>query len=462
MPFIPHTPSEVDAMLAAIGVDSVETLFDEIDAGLRGADFSAIPPGMSEMAMLETLAARAREDETGPCFLGAGCYDHHVPAAVWDLAGRGEFLTAYTPYQAEASQGTLQVIFEYQSMMTALTGMDVANASVYDGASALAEAVLMAVRVRQRGRRGRAEAAPARVAVAGACHPHYLQTARSIVANQGIEMVETGYGACGSAEPRALAQLAAGGPLAAVVVQQPNFFGVLEPVEDLVACAKAHNALTIAVTNPVPLAVLKPPGEWHEDGVDIVCGDGQPLGVPMASGGPSFGFMCTRRAHVRQLPGRLVGRTEDRRGQSGYTLTLQAREQHIRRGKATSNICTNQGLLVTAATIHMALLGASGLRAVASRCHERTRALVAAATAIDGVRRRFDAPYFHECVLDLGRPAEAVAAALAAGGIIAGLPLGRCYPNLANCLLICATEKRTDADIAAFQTALCAALADDQ
>ena len=459
MPFIPHTPSEVDAMLATIGVDSVETLFDEIDERLRGADFSAIPPGMSEMAMLQTLGDRARQDETGPCFLGAGCYDHHVPAAVWDLAGRGEFLTAYTPYQAEASQGTLQVIFEYQSMMTALTGMDVANASVYDGASALAEAVLMAVRVRQRRRRAGDNAAPARVAVAGACHPHYVQTARSIVVNQGIEVVETGYGPDGRADPGALADIAADGPLAAVVVQQPNFFGALEPADELVACAKRNNALTIAVTNPVPLAVLKPPGAWHGEGVDIVCGDGQPLGVPMASGGPSFGFLCTRREHVRQLPGRLVGRTADRLGAPGYTLTLQAREQHIRRGKATSNICTNQGLLVTAATIHMALLGASGLRDVASRCHERTRALVAAATAVDGVTKRFDAPYFHECALSLGRPAEGVAAALAAKGIIGGLPLGRFDRELDDCLLVCATEKRTDADIAAFQTALLEAMA---
>ena len=459
MPFIPHTPSEVDAMLATIGVDSVETLFDEIDGRLRGADFSAIPPGMSEMAMLESLGARARQDETGPCFLGAGCYDHHVPAAVWDLAGRGEFLTAYTPYQAEASQGTLQVIFEYQSMMTALTGMDVANASVYDGASALAEAVLMAVRVGQRRRRAGGDSAPARVAVAGACHPHYVRTARSIVANQGIKVVETGCGPDGRADPKALADLAADGPPAAVVVQQPNFSGALEPADELVACAKRNNALTIAVTNPVPLAVLKPPGEWHGDGVDIVCGDGQPLGVPMASGGPSFGFLCTRREHVRQLPGRLVGRTADRLGAPGYTLTLQAREQHIRRGKATSNICTNQGLLVTAATIHMALLGASGLRDVASRCHERTRALVAAATVVDGVAQRFDAPYFHECVLDLGRPAEDVAAALAAKGVIGGLPLGRFDRELDDCLLVCATEKRTDTDIAAFGTALREAMA---
>ena len=246
--------------------------------------------------------------------------------------------------------------------------------------------------------------------MAGVCHPHYVETARCIVRHQGIELVETGFGPSGTGTAEALAEVAADGDLVAVVVQQPNFFGAIEPVDDLAAGAKANGALTIAVVNPVALAALKPPGQWNGDGVDIACGDGQPLGVPMASGGPSLGFLCARRDHVRQLPGRLVGRTVDANGRIGYALTLQAREQHIRRGKATSNICTNQGLLVTAATIHMALLGASGLGAVAAECQRRTRQLVAAACAVGGVTRRFDAPHFHECVLDLGRPADAVAA----------------------------------------------------
>ena len=458
MPFVPHTQSDVRAMLERIGASAVEDLFDEIDARLRGADFGALPEGESEMAMLAELTARARRDETGPCFLGAGCYDHHIPAAVWDLAGRGEFLTAYTPYQAEASQGTLQLIYEYQSMMAALTGLEVSNASVYDGGSALAEAVLMAVRARKRARRPAAEGDVVRVAVPGACHPLYLDAARSIVRNQGIELVETGCAADGTAAQGALDAAAEAGAFAAVVVQQPNFFGVIEPVDELVAWADGHGASTIAVVNPVALGLLKPPGEWNGGGVDIACGDGQPLGVPMASGGPSFGFLCTRLRHVRQMPGRLVGRTLDSAEKTGFTLTLQAREQHIRRGKATSNICTNQGLLVTAATIHMALLGARGLRAVAAACHERTRELVAALTAIDGVERRFPAPFFHECALDVGRPADAVASALAAAGVVGGLPLGRHRPELANCLLVCATEKRTPADIALFRDALAQAL----
>ena len=457
MPFVPHTQNDVHTMLERIGASTVEELFDEIDARLRGADFRALPEGESEMTMLAELSARARRDETGPCFLGAGCYDHHIPAAVWDLAGRGEFLTAYTPYQAEASQGTLQLIYEYQSMMAALTGLEVSNASVYDGGSALAEAVLMAVRKRGR-RRPATEDGTVRVAVPGACHPLYVDAARSIVRNQGIELVETGCAADGTAALDALDAAAQSGAFAAVVVQQPNFFGVIEPVDKLVAWAEDQGAATIAVVNPVALGLLKPPGEWNGGGVDIACGDGQPLGVPMASGGPSFGFLCTRLSHVRQMPGRLVGRTLDSAQKPGFTLTLQAREQHIRRGKATSNICTNQGLLVTAATIHMALLGARGLRTVASACHQRTRELVAALTTIDGVRQRFAAPFFHECVLDIGRPADAVVAALATSGVVGGLPLGRYRPELANCLLVCATEKRTAAEIQMFRDALAPAL----
>lgn len=461
MPFVPHTQEDVRAMLAHIGADSVEALFDEIDPRLRQADFSALPEGESEMAMLAEFTARARLDETGPCFLGAGCYDHHIPAAVWDIAGRGEFLTAYTPYQAEASQGTLQLIYEYQSMMAALTGMEVSNASVYDGGSALAEAVLMAVRTRKRRRQPEADDDIVMVAVPGACHPLYLAAARSIVHNQGIRLVETGCGFDGAASFDRLERAASGyGSFAAMVVQQPNFFGVIEPVDELVAWADDHGASTIAVVNPVALGLLKPPGEWNGGGVDIVCGDGQPLGVPMASGGPSFGFLCARQRHVRQMPGRIVGRTVDSAGKPGFTLTLQAREQHIRRGKATSNICTNQGLLVTAATIHMALLGPQGLRAVASACHERTGELVAALTSIDSVERTFAAPFFHECALNVGRHAEGVARALAAAGVVGGLPLERYAPGFDNHLLVCATEKRTAADIALFRDALARILGD--
>lgn len=458
MPFIPHTAEDTRTMLERIGAASIDELFDEIDPELMRADFGPLPDGVGEMDMIAGMSERARQDQTGPCFTGAGCYDHHIPAAVWDIASRGEFMTAYTPYQAEASQGTLQVIYEYQSMMTALTAMDVTNASVYDGGSALGESVLMAVRAsRRRQRPGVArDTAPVHIAVAGACHPLYLDAARAITRNQGIEIGEPLIAADGHAD---LDALAAGPAPAAVVVQQPSFLGLIERVDEVTAWAASQGALLIGVVNPTALALLKPPGEWGDDGADIVCGDGQPLGIPMASGGPSFGFLCTRQRLVRQLPGRIVGRTVDSLGRPGFTLTLQAREQHIRRAKATSNICTNQGLLVTAATVYLALMGAEGLRRTAARCHARTRDLVDALTSIESVTARFTGPFFHEAVIDVGRPAGPIAEALAAVGIVGGLPLGTFYPELDHCLLVCATEKRTDADIAAFRKALAVALA---
>ncbi len=445
MPFIPHTDADVAEMLAAVGVPDVESLFDEIPPALRSGDFETVADGLAEMEVLRRLGERARQDEAGPCFLGAGSYDHHVPAAVWDIAGRGEFMTAYTPYQAEASQGTLQLIYEFQTMMSELTGMDVCNASVYDGASGLAEAVLMAVRANRRRRRG--DASPA-VAVAGNAHPLYVATTRTIMRNQGIEIVTLPHADDGLVDPDALSGLPA--PPAAVVLQQPNFFGLLDNVDPLTDRAHDVGALVVGCVNPVSLALLKPPSCWGSDGADIVCGDGQPLGVPMASGGPSFGFICTRQRLVRQLPGRIVGRTEDLGGRPGFTLTLQAREQHIRRAKATSNICTNQGLLVTAATVYMSLLGPVGLRNVAAACHARTRELV---RELD-LPPRFPGAYFHECVVDVGRPADEVVAALAERGVVAGLALGTYFPELAHGLLVCATEKRTGEEMRRFARAL--------
>ncbi|HSN40197.1 MAG TPA: aminomethyl-transferring glycine dehydrogenase subunit GcvPA, partial [Burkholderiales bacterium] len=348
MPFIPHTAADIEAMLKAIGVPSMEQLFDEIPAALRCGALRQVPPGMTEMEIARLMRERAERDGTYLNFIGAGAYEHHIPAAVWQIATRGEFYSSYTPYQAEASQGTLQVIYEYQSMMASLTAMDVTNASLYDGASALAEAVLMAARARRTAKR---------VLLPLAVNPAWRKVVKSIVRNQGIELIDVQY--CpesGQTLPAALAQFE-GRDIAALVVPQPNFFGVLEPVDELTDWAHANNALAIAAVNPVALAMLRPPGEWGASGADIAVGDGQPLGVPLANGGPYFGFMACRKELIRQMPGRVAGRTTDVDGKPGYTLTLQAREQHIRRSKATSNICTNQGLLVTAATIHMALLG---------------------------------------------------------------------------------------------------------
>jgi len=432
-------------MLDAIGVDSIEALFDEIPSTLRST-IEGVPPGLGELEVMRLMQARARQDGRPLCFLGAGAYEHHIPAAVWSVISRGEFYSAYTPYQAEASQGTLQSIYEYQSMMTALTGMQVSNASLYDGATAVAEACLMAVRAHRRSR-------AAHVLLPRSVHPHYRAVARTTAGNQGLVFEERAALDGGCTTPAALAAVA-GPDVTAVVIQQPNFLGHLEDVDALTDWAHERGALVIAVVNPTALAVLKPPGEWGAKGADIVVGDGQPLGCPLSSGGPYFGFMSTRLELVRQMPGRIVGRTVDLDGRSGFTLTLQAREQHIRRGKATSNICTNQGLLMMAGTLYLALMGATGLERVARACMARTAELVTALGALPGVRPAFAAPRFHEAVLQFDRPVAPVLEALAARGIVGGYDLADHYPELGHALLVCATEMRSAADIAAYAGAL--------
>ncbi len=440
MPFIPHTEADVKDMLAAIGASSIEDLFDEIPANLRIGKLHGVPDGLNEQEVSRLMLERAERDGRPLCFMGAGAYDHHVPAAVWEITTRGEFYSAYTPYQAEASQGTLQLIYEFQTMMAGLTGLDVSNASLYDGASGMAEAVLMAIRANRKSKSHR-------VLVPTTVHPHYRKTTHTIVKNQGIELIELPYCPQGGHTLADALQPYAGQDIAALVIQHPNFFGILEEVDMLTDWAHAQGALVIGISNPVSMALLKPPGKWGSAGADIAVGEGQPLGVPMMGGGPYFGFMCCKKDLVRQMPGRIVGRTIDRDGRDGFTLTLQAREQHIRRSKATSNICTNQGLLVTAATIHMSLLGAEGLKRVAQSCHENTRKLVAALTASDCVEPVFNRPYFHEAPLRLSLPVEGVARALHAHNILPGYILGKEYPELGDALLVCATELRTDADI---------------
>ena len=447
MPFIPHSETDVREMLDAIGVSEIDDLFDEIPASLRIGKLTGVPDGMNEQEVTRLMLERAEQDGRPLCFMGAGAYEHHVPAAVWEITTRGEFYSAYTPYQAEASQGTLQLIYEYQTMMAGLTGLDVSNASLYDGASGLAEALLMAIRANRKSKSHR-------VLVPTTVHPHYRKTARSIVHNQGIELVELPYSPEGGHTLAEALQPYAGEDIAALVIQQPNFFGILEEVDTLTDWAHANGALVIGIANPIAMALLKPPGEWGEQGADIACGEGQPLGVPMMSGGPYFGYMCCKQALVRQMPGRLVGRTVDRDGREGFTLTLQAREQHIRRSKATSNICTNQGLLVTAATIHMALLGAEGLRRVARACHANTQKLVAALTTHEAVEPVFNRPYFHEAPLRFSLPLQGVMRSLHAHNILPGYDLSSDYPELSDTLLVCATETRTDADIALYASHL--------
>jgi len=447
MPFIPHTQDDVKAMLDTVGVDDIAALFDEIPAMLRSKELSSVPSGLGEMEVARLVGARAEQDAQPLSFLGAGAYEHHIPAAVWEIATRGEFYSAYTPYQAEASQGTLQLIYEYQSMMAQLTALDVSNASLYDGASALAEAVLMSVRANRRSKSHR-------ILIPRTVHPLYRKVTESIVGNQDIIVEELDYDhARGLLDVTALPE--SPGDFAALVVPQPNFFGCLEDVDALTDWAHRHGALVIALANPIALALLAAPGEWGDRGADIACGEGQPLGIPLSSGGPYFGFLCCKSAVVRQMPGRIVGRTVDLDGKTGYTLTLQAREQHIRRSKATSNICTNQGLMVTAATIHMALLGTEGLRRVALASHAKTADLLDRLSAIPGVSRAFDGPLFHEGVLRFDRhTVQTVLDDLLAEGVLGGYALSRHFPELGEALLVCATETKETGDLDGYAAAL--------
>jgi glycine dehydrogenase subunit 1 len=445
MPFNPHTPKDVADMLAVIGARSIDDLFDEIPKGLRIESLAGIPDALNEMQIGRLMSARAAQDGTPLNFIGAGAYEHHIPAAVWAVTTRGEFYSAYTPYQAEASQGTLQLIYEFQTMITSLTGMDVSNASLYDGGSAVAEAALMSIRAHRRSK-------SLRILVPTTVNPTYRKVAVATTSGQGVRLEEV---PC----PRgtlAVADLAkfAGEDITALVIQQPNFFGRLEDVDALTDFAHANGMLVIASVNPTSLGILKPPGQWGAKGADIACGDCQPLGVPLSSGGPYAGFLTTKMDHVRQMPGRIVGRTVDLDGKQGFALTLQAREQHIRRGKATSNICTNQGLLVTAATIYLSLLGPEGLARVAAESHRRTGELVAALTRVKGVKLAFEGPRFHEAVLAFDRPVAPVLAELARRGIVGGVDLSTDYPELGPALLVCATETRTGADIQLYADAL--------
>jgi glycine dehydrogenase subunit 1 len=393
------------------------------------------------MELNRLMGERARQDSGMLCFIGAGAYEHHIPAAVWDITTRGEFYTAYTPYQAEASQGSLQLIYEYQTMTASLMGLEVSNASLYDGATALAESILMAVRLASKKNQ-------TKILLPRSVHPLYRDTVKAIVSQQEVQLLEVPYQKeTGKIDLLALSQLITP-EIAALVIPQPNFFGILEDVDQLVNWACEKQILSIGVVNPLSMALLKPPGQWGTQGADIACGEGQALGIPLASGGPYYGFLCTKKKHVRQLPGRLVGRTIDMNNKTGFVLTLQAREQHIRRAKATSNICTNQGLMVTASTIYMSLMGPKGLRRVAINCHQQARALQAALLPIPGVKNVFASPFYHEIVLQLSRPVENVLHELAQHHIQGGYALKEAYPELTDCILLCATETKTTDDIA--------------
>jgi glycine dehydrogenase subunit 1 len=454
MPFIPHTPQEIQEMLSVLGAEQLDQLFEEIPRELLCQDHLPLPPPLNEMDLTRLMRARAGQDPALLCFAGAGAYDHHIPAAIWEIATRGEYYSAYTPYQAEASQGTLQVLYEYQSMMAALLQMDVVNASLYDGATALAEAILMAIRS--------VPNLPRRVLLPDTLHPHYRQVVRGMLLGQEIATVAVPFDRQGGHLDMQALQAHPPGSFAALVLAQPNFFGTLEEVNELTDWAHAQQALLIAVVNPLALGLLQAPGVWGARGADITCGEGQPLGIPLSSGGPYFGFMGCKQSLLRQMPGRIAGRTLDKDQQEGFVLTLQAREQHIRRARATSNICTNQGLMTVAATIYLSLLGPTGLQQTALACHQNTMAMAARLQQLPGLRLLFDRPFFHEIVLQLPVDAHVVHAALERQGICAGVPLGPYYPEMANMLLLCATEMRTADEIEQLARALGAQLLQEQ
>jgi glycine dehydrogenase subunit 1 len=440
MAYGPHTDDDRARMLTALGVESVDALFEDIPAQVR-ADGLDLPPAESELSLalrLEALAARNRVGLTS--FLGAGAYRHHIPPAVDHILSRGEFYTAYTPYQPEISQGTLQTIYEYQSLIAELTGLDVVSASHYDGGAATAEAALMTVRATRR----------QRVLVSRAIHRHFLDTTRTYFAGGRLVLDELPTLADGTTDMSALERELADDqrPVAGVLIGQPNVFGVLEPMAEASRLAHAAGALFVAVVEPVSLAVLAPPAEY---GADICAGEGQPLGIALQYGGPYLGLLAATPALVRQVPGRLVGRTTDVEGRRAYVMTLRAREQDIRRDKAASNICTNQALCALAATVYLATLGPHGLRDVAALGAARARELESALAAA-GARRVHSAPYLNEFAVSVP-DARGVHAQLLERGVLAGLPLADWYPDdagLADALLVCATEVTTAADITHF------------
>ena len=448
MRYLPHTEADRKSLLAAVGANSIDDLYVDVPAAAHLGDLIDLPAHQGELEVERTIAALAAKNLTAasaPSFIGAGAYHHHVPAAADHLIQRSEFLTAYTPYQPEVSQGTLQYLFEFQTQVALLTDMEVANASMYDGASACAEAVLMAARVTRR----------QKAVLSGALHPHYRETTETITQFSDLEIVAAAADLDGSEDLGALID----DDTACVVVQNPDVFGRIGDLGPLAAACGVKGALLIvAVTEVVSLGAIRAPGTM---GADIVVAEGQSIGNPLSFGGPYLGLFATRQRFIRQMPGRLCGETTDVDGRRGYVLTLSTREQHIRREKATSNICTNSGLCSLAFTIHMALLGEEGLRRLAALNHARACALATRLEAVDGVEL-LNKSFFNEFTVRLAKPAASVVSALAAKGILGGVPAARLFPEVGEAehlLILAATETNTEADIDALTTGLEEALA---
>ena len=440
------TPDDRRQMLDAIGVGSAAELFEQIPEPLRLGRPLALPDGMGEAEVYERLAALAERNadaEAQVCFVGAGMYDHYVPAIVDAITSRSEFLTPYTPYQPEISQGGLQVMFEFQTAMSELTGLPVSNAGLYEGPSSVASAGYLAMGATKR----------RKFVVSRGLHPHSRETLATYSVGYGAELVEVGLEG-GLTDAAALAG-AVDGETAAVILQSPNFLGSVEDVEALGAAAKEHGALLIVACDPMTLGILKPPGEC---GADIALGEGQPLGNRLDFGGPSFGFFCATEAQIRRMPGRIAGETEDVDGRRGFVLALQTREQHIRREKATNNICTAQALNALGAMVHLAWLGRQGFRELGELLVQRTAYARERLTAVDGVKLLHEAPVAREFAVRLDAPVDKVLDRVAERGIAAGYPLGRDYPEFEDGLLIAITERRTKSQIDELAEALGAAL----
>jgi glycine dehydrogenase subunit 1 len=444
MRYLPKSPAERQEMLGAIGVKSIDELFFSIPEKYRLREPLKLPGPYSEAEIIQYFMERAAENSPGYSgFRGAGVYNHLRSVVTDAIIQRGEFLTSYTPYQAEISQGTLQAIFEFQTLMCQLTGQEVANASMWDGSTATTEAVLMAERITNR----------QRVLVARSLHPEYRDVLKTYAKHSGLHVEEIPFSRNGSVDQRAL-QSEIRDDVAAVVLQSPNFFGAIEPVAQVADSVRASGALlVVAITEGVSLGVLRPPAE-----ADIVALEGQSFGLPPSYGGPFVGVIASREKFVRQMPGRLAGQTTDTDGHRGFVLTLATREQHIRREKATSNICTNQALCALAATVHLTLLGKEGLREMAQQNLAKAQFALAELTKIPGVRRAFDAPFFNEFTLEFPRSVKIVNSELLRDKIVGPLPLGTPYPELTKHALVCVTETKTRGDIEKFAASLRRAL----
>ena len=437
MTFNPHTHEDREEMLAAIGIDTVDRLFDPVPSQYRFPKLE-LPRALTEMEAAHRMSQLAERNVTPPAediYLGAGSYQHYVPSTVGHILSRGELYTAYTPYQPEVAQGTLQIIYEFQSMVAELLGTEVANASMYDGATALAEGALIAISSSRKKNR---------IVVADTVHPAYRRVIRTYVEGTGVEVVEAK--SSGNAFVMTADDITPliSDDLACVVIQYPNFYGAIEDVETLARQVQAAGGLLVVSTSPVPLGLLKSPGEL---GADVVTAEGQSLGVAQSYGGPYVGLLGTRQKYIRQMPGRIAGVTTDSEGKRGFVLTLQTREQHIRREKATSNICTNQGLMATAATVYMSTLGPEGFREVATAAYQNAHYLADQLVATGRFELAFDAEFFHEFVVRCPVPAARINDALLREGIIGGYDLGEVSPDLDDCLLLATTELNTRAGI---------------